>query len=120
WLGRVHMEQGKFDDAATLLMSGSKHAKDGDYFALMALAQQNTDGYKDAVASYRKALNYRPNESKWWLGLGISLEKSENWKDAENAYETALLSENLPFNLHSQTSGRLKFVKDQIALTQKK
>ncbi|MDH3327183.1 MAG: hypothetical protein OEM38_10760 [Gammaproteobacteria bacterium] len=120
WLGRIYMEQGDFEKASTLLLSGSKHAKAGDYFALLALAQQNTPGFKSAIESYRKALNFQPKESKWWLGLGIVLEKSQNWKEAESAYETALQSENLPFNLHSQTSSRLTFVKNQIALLDKK
>ena len=119
WLSRIYMENREYDEASILLLSGSKFAKDGEYFALMALAQQKTTGFLNAIASYRQALSYRPDESKWWLGLGIVLEKSDNWKEAEEAYHAALKSENLPFFLHNKTNERLSFVKNQIALAQK-
>lgn len=117
-LARIHMEQRQFKKASELLLSGSKHAKDGEYFALMALAQQNTPGFKNAIASYRQALSYKPTESKWWLGLGIVLEKTNNWNEAKDAYTASLKPENLPFFLHNQANERLIFVNNQIALLQ--
>ncbi|HFD33420.1 MAG TPA: tetratricopeptide repeat protein [Gammaproteobacteria bacterium] len=116
WLGRIYMENGKFEQAAKLLLDGSKYANSGEYFALLALAQQNTPAFKKAVTSYQRALKYQPTNSKWWLGLGIVLEKAEDWEAAKEAYTAALQSENLPFVLHNKARGRLAYVNNQIAL----
>lgn len=116
WLGRIYMERSEFKQAAKILLDGSKYANTGEYFALLALAQQNTPDFKKAVTSYRRALKYQPTNSKWWLGLGIVLEKAEDWEAAKEAYITALQSENLPFVLHSKAQGRLTYVNNQIAL----
>ncbi len=116
WLARIQMEQRQFEKASALLLAGSQYAKKGEYFALMALAQQNTPKFKQAISSYRQALNYKPTESKWWLGLGIVLEKTNNWKGAKDAYLASLKPENLPFFLHNQANERLIFIEGKIAL----
>jgi len=117
WLARFYMERAQFKKATEVLLSGRKYAKDGEYFALLALAQQNTPDFKNAILSYRQALRYKPSESKWWLGLGIVHEKANNWKAAQEAYLAALKPESLPYFLHTQTNERLHFVKSRIALT---
>jgi len=67
-------------------------ANQPEYLALLATLYQRAGRQADAVETYRQALGQRPQEGRWWLGLGISLEAQKNWTAAGEAYQRAKAS----------------------------
>ena len=87
-LARIHVEQGMLDTAVTLLEQQRTLAKpDAEILALLATLYQRSSRHTQAVAAYKDALTLKPQEGKWWVGLGISQEAMQNWAEARFAYE---------------------------------
>ena len=87
-LARIHVEQGAQDTAVTLLEQQRTLAKsDAETLALLATLYQRSSRHPQAIAAYKDALTLKPQEGKWWVGLGISQEAMQNWAEARFAYE---------------------------------
>ena len=41
------------------------------------------------MTAFQEALALRPQEGRWWVGTGISLEAQKDWPQARLAYERA-------------------------------
>ncbi len=73
-----------------------------------ALAQQLNNN-ELAMSSYQLLVKEEPYDGRWWLGLGIALERSEVAEKALDAYKQALLMGRI-----SQQSQ--KFIQQRLAL----
>jgi MSHA biogenesis protein MshN len=87
-LARILVEQNAEPKAIALLEQQRNNTRpDADTLALLATLYQRAARHGEAIAAYKEALNLRPLEGKWWLGLGISQEAERNWNEARFAYE---------------------------------
>ena len=65
------------------------------------------------MKAYERALALRPNDARTWLGFAISLEATEQWSAAKNAYLRAKQSEGLTPTLLEYADSRLEALKDR-------
>lgn len=110
-LARVHVEQGGEAQAIAVLEQTralAQSTRDADSPALLAALYQRAGRNDDAVNAYRDALAIRPDESRWWVGLGIALEGQGDSVTARGAYQRALGSGRLPPNLARYADDRIK------------
>ena len=107
---RVLLEQNNPHLAIKVLEKGSASAAmdvEPDYFALLAATYQRVKKHAEAIDVYFKLVRVRPNVGIWWLGLGISLEKSGKKKEALEAYQRAQNTGNLKTGLANFTNNRV-------------
>ena len=84
-----------------------------EYFAFLATLYQRTGRHGEAVKSFNEAVKLRPQEGRWWLGLAISLEATEQWKASSEAYQRAAASGSLDKQLLQYSQQRLAAVKNK-------
>jgi MSHA biogenesis protein MshN len=108
-LARLYLEHGATGQAQTLLEDARRTGHtDPDIYAFLAAIHQRGGNHAEAVKNYREALALRPQEGRWWLGLGISLEAQQEGASAQEAYRRALGSGRLAANLARYAEDRLK------------
>lgn len=78
------------DARAVSVLQAAQAGADADYQALLGALQQRLGNDTQAAAAYRQALASSPQRGTWWLGLAISLERSEQSAAALAAYRNAL------------------------------
>lgn len=111
-LARVHVEQHNEPAALTLLESAAPAANgDADYAAFLATLYQRAGRHADAVKAYTHAVSLRPDEGRFWMGLGISFEGQQHWSGAQEAYTRARQTGTLNAQLSKYVSERLDVVK---------
>lgn len=73
-LARMQMGSGHVAEAHALLVQNEAriHAH-AELWAMRANAAQRLGQHQDSVQSYMQALQYRPNEQRWLLGMAVSL-----------------------------------------------
>jgi len=119
WLAQVYLEQDKQVDAMNVLNENQKYAKDnGEYFALLAIVQQNLGKYDLSLEAYNKALETNSSVSRWWFGMAVVLELKNHWIDARAAYGQAIGSGQLTAELLEYANQRLDYVISQIELAE--
>ena len=84
-----------------------------EYHALLAGYLQNMQEHKQAADLYRSLVNIRPDQSIWWMGLGISLEALGKQSEALTAYEEAMQGGKLSNNLKQYVSQRIKLLSSE-------
>lgn len=113
-LARSYVDHGQGPKALDLLEKSREAAGiDGDYFAFLATLYQRTGRHGEAVKSFNEAVKLRPQEGRWWLGLAISLEATEQWKAAGEGYQRAAASGNLDKQLLQYAQQRLTAIKNK-------
>jgi|GEM_PF-2883555 len=65
------------------------------YYALAAYAQRKLERHERAAQIYQTLVENEPQKGKWWMGLGLCLERSGRIQGAQKAYERALGSSGL-------------------------
>jgi MSHA biogenesis protein MshN len=111
-LARAYVDRGQ-EEKALALLEKSRAAAGGDpeYLAFLATLYQRAGRQDDAARNFSEALKQRPQEGRWWLGLAISLEAAEKWKESAEAYQRAAASGNLDKQLLLYARQRLAVVK---------
>ncbi len=111
-LARVHVEHGA-DQKALDVMEQNHRAGAGnaEYVAFQAALYQRVGRYAEAVKTYGEAIKLNPQEGRSWLGLGISLEATQDWNAAGDAYRHAIDSGSLDENLLKYAHQRLAALK---------
>jgi MSHA biogenesis protein MshN len=61
-----------------------------ELFALAAALYQQQRDYDNSIRVYQRALQMQPQQSHWWMGIGISLEGAGKPSEAKSAYEEAI------------------------------
>lgn len=110
-------------DARILLLQGHVHralavlqtisppiTQDPSYYVLLADVQRELGNNATAIAIYEKLLSFDSSNSYWWMGLGICFEQEKNYNLAINAYNQALTTGSLNFNLVSFVQARLRIL----------
>lgn len=108
-LARLHLERGELARAVSLLEAARLPGQtDPELPAFLAALYQRSGRHAEAVTSYQEALAARPQEGRWWVGLGISLETQKDSDAARTAYRRALDTGRLTSNLARYAEDRLK------------
>ena len=107
-VGRLQFEQGQPDMAMETLSHHVKYAeRNGEYLAFYALLLQKSKNYTEAIERYRMALALRPNEGRWWYGLGLALEGAQRSDEARQSFRQARATGNLPADLAGAVEQKL-------------
>ena len=90
-LARLQLDKANGGAAAldTLMRSLPHAADNGDYRAFLAAVLQREQRYRDAAEQYQLALQTAPDNSVWWMGLGIALQADNHPAQARQAFERA-------------------------------
>lgn len=106
---RLMYERGEASGALTVLDQNAGNARQNtDYQILHALLLQRAGRNADAVDCYQRALAVRPQEGRWWYGLGRALDADHRESLARHAYEKARDTGNLPADLQQAVERRLR------------
>lgn len=88
---RLLERAGRIDDAVQLLdRSGFSLSEAPDIHALAAAFLQRAGHHEMAIDRYEAIVKRYPGESRWWMGLGISLEAQARQTEALDVYRIAL------------------------------
>lgn len=60
---------------------------DPELLGVLGALRQRQGRHMEAVDVYQKAVRDQPRQSKWWLGLAISLDAEERYQEALDAYQ---------------------------------
>lgn len=113
-LARSYVDHGQDAKALSLLEKARDAASANvDYFAFLATLYQRNGRHSEAVTSFTEAVKLHPQEGRWWLGMAISLEATEQWKASSDAYQRAITSGSLDKQLLQYAQGRLAAVKNK-------
>lgn len=108
-LARLYLERGEEPRAVSLLEEARDQGhSDPELPAFLAALYQRAGRHADAVKNYQMALAARPQEGRWWVGLGISLETQQDSDAARVAYRRALDTGRLTASLVRYAEDRLK------------
>ena len=90
-LARLQLDKANGGAAAldTLMRSLPYAADNGDYRAFLAAVLQREQRYREAAEQYQLALQTAPDNSVWWMGLGIALQADNHPAQARQAFERA-------------------------------
>jgi MSHA biogenesis protein MshN len=90
-LARLQLDKANGGAAAleTLTRSLPYAADNGDYRAFLAGVLQREQRYREAAEHYQLALQTAPDNSVWWMGLGIALQADNHPAQARQAFERA-------------------------------
>lgn len=112
---RAYVEQGQDAKALAVLQAARPSAlNDPDFLGFEATLLQRAGRHADAVNQYRVALNLRPLEPRLWVGVGISYEAQQQWREAEDAYLHARDLGNAAPALVRYANERLAIVKSKL------
>ena len=96
-LARLLDDGGHRDEALQILeASGSSVTQAPELHALAAAILQRDERHEEAVVRYEAIVRRYPGESKWWLGLGISLDALARGTEAADVYRIAMQLGTLP------------------------
>ncbi|WP_051958707.1 tetratricopeptide repeat protein [Janthinobacterium sp. RA13] len=73
----------------TLTRSLPYASDNGEYHAFLAGVLQREQRYREAADHYQLALQTAPDNSVWWMGLGIALQADNHPAQARQAFERA-------------------------------
>lgn len=60
------------------------------YLAMRGALAQQLNQNDLALSSYQNLVKAEPYDGRWWLGLGVALERGQELEQAEEAYQQAL------------------------------
>jgi len=90
-LARLQLDKANGGAAAleTLMRSLPYAIDNGEYQAFLAGVLQREQRYREASEHYQLALQTAPDNSVWWMGLGIALQADNHPAQARQAFERA-------------------------------
>jgi MSHA biogenesis protein MshN len=108
-LARLQFEQGDTAAALDTLARHAAHATgNADFQGLFAYLLQKQQRPAEAAQRFQAALALRPNEGRWWFGLGLALESAHRGSEAKEAYARAREVGNLPPEMASVVEQKLR------------
>lgn len=111
--GHLLLQQDRLEEARRVLEAAAPGARrQADYQALLGTLYQRLGQHELAVDHYRQALGLQPDQGLWWMGLGVSLDQSQQGAAAREAFRTAL-GYGLSPSLQQYIRGRLAALANQ-------
>jgi len=108
-LARLQVDRGDLAGAwQTLNYSQPAASGNADYQGFSGHILQRLGRHKDAIERYLAAVRLSPNDGRWWLGLGLSLEMEGRAGEAREAFQHARQSANLSTELMTLIEQKLK------------
>jgi MSHA biogenesis protein MshN len=108
-LARLQVDRNDLTSALeTLLLTRPYAEKQADYESFVAALLQRQSRHKEAIVHYQAALQSKPNEGAWLLGLGISLRAENRKEEAKVTFKQALDSNTLNPDLRKYVIQQLK------------
>lgn len=97
-LARLHAEARDWPAAWRVLERSLPHAgKDAEYQGFAGTVLRQLKRAPESAAAYRRAIALRPEDGRWWLGLGLALDDAGRKQEARQAFAAAReRSESLP------------------------
>lgn len=94
-LAQMQLHRGDVPSAVTGLQSslqhhGSKAPPLAEFSALLATLLQRQGRHPEATPHYLAALQQKPEQAAWWLGLGLALQAQQQHTHALQAYQRGL------------------------------
>ncbi|GEM_PF-5716194 len=88
---RLVESAGRIEDAIVLLdRSSASLTETPEVHALTAALLQRAGRHAEAIDRYEAIVRRYPGESRWWLGLGISLDAVDRGEEALDVYRIAM------------------------------
>ena len=109
YLTRSLLGQGRLDAAADLLERNMQE-QHAPHLWLMGLIRQRQERHAEASRYYRQALQLKPDETTWLIGLAISQEHLGETKAALAAYRRSLQAGGLNGTLQDFVTGRIRLL----------
>jgi Flp pilus assembly protein TadD len=107
----IRFERGDVDGALDELeRSPPALEADPEYHAFVAALLQHKGKHLDAVRVYQRLLALHPDNSVWWMGLGICLEALARNAEALQAYTYAMTRGSLPPDLRQFVAERISML----------
>jgi len=89
-LARIQVERGRLPEAWETLQKHMLHAeKSADYKGFAGVLLQRMQKPHEAILYYQAAVQIKPNEGRWWLGLGLAFEADNRAAEAHEAFQRA-------------------------------
>jgi len=89
-LARLHAEARNWDAAWQVLERSAPHAKkDAEYQGFCGTVLRQLKRPNDAADAYRRAIALKPDDGRWWVGLGLALEEAGRKQEAKQAFAAA-------------------------------
>ncbi|MDI6747981.1 MAG: tetratricopeptide repeat protein [Rhodocyclaceae bacterium] len=108
-LARLQFEQGDTAAALDTLTRHAAHATgNADFQGLFAYLLQKQQRPAEAAQRFQAALALRPNEGRWWFGLGMALESANRGSEAKEAYAKAREVGNMSADMASVVEQKLR------------
>ena len=109
---QILLARGQADEALKILLKAAPPlTRDPQYYAVVAAAYKNTGQVLQAASVYTTLLKIQPNNSLWWMGLGICSERLHKNNEAISAYQKALMLGNLQTFLRTYVDSRIVYLK---------
>ncbi len=106
---------GKTDQAITLLQKEAPPLQENpEYHAFLAALYEQNNNDKLASRLYSQLTTLDPKNSNWWFGLGVSLDKLGQAKQAVLAYNKANAAGGLTMESNSFLQDRLRALREAI------
>lgn len=84
----ILMDQGKMSQALEVLQAYSPPFDENpEYYSFIAALLERQHKFSDAINLYERLLNLQPNNSIWWVGLGIAFESLGKKPEALAAFQ---------------------------------
>lgn len=89
-LARIQVERGNAPEAWESLQKYMVHGeKNADYQGFAGVLLQRLQKPREAALHYQAAVQIKPNEGRWWLGLGLAYEADGRTNEAHDAFQHA-------------------------------
>ena len=89
-LARLYAESGQWEAALRVLERSAPHAqKDAEYQGFAGTVLRQLKRAPEAAEAYRRAIALKPDDGRWWVGLGLALEDAGKHKEAKLAFVAA-------------------------------
>jgi len=114
---RILLDQGDVAQSITVLEQAMPSiATDPEYYALMAAFYTQVGKHGQAAQVYQQILQVRPGVSKWWMGLGLSLESMDDSAQALLSYRRAQRVGGLTVSLNNFVTGRIQALSPAVSV----
>ena len=88
-MAKLLVNESQQQAALSVLSQMPPYAHSG-YLAMRGALAQQLNQNDLALSSYQNLVKAEPYDGRWWLGLGVALERGQEWEQAEEAYQQAL------------------------------